>query len=67
MLDLEREQLRKTYQLCRTGFSLAVCAGAFMHRGGMLTWSDCLATRASADWIVNSPWNHWVTTVERLG
>ena len=67
MIDLEREHLRKTYQLCRTGFfflAVSLVPASIMM---LLTMVGLLGDRGLFQRIVNSPWNHWVSTVSVWG
>jgi hypothetical protein len=68
MHDLEREQLRKTYQLCRTGFLfLAIslvpaCILAVMYMIIMLGQNHRLHA-----WLNQLPWNDWIFTLSVWG
>jgi hypothetical protein len=67
MHDLDREQLRKTYQLCRTGFlflaiSLVPCC----------LWAVVLMIGMLGDhriflWLNQLPWNEWIFTLSVWG
>ena len=67
MIDLDREQLRKTYQLCRTGFLflaislIPACIWAVLLMIGML------GDRRLAIWLSQSPWNDWIFTISVWG
>jgi hypothetical protein len=59
MFDLEREQLRKTYQLCRLGFGLnavALVLACFMSLLNLIGSFD----RALVNWLGLSSWAFWV-------
>jgi hypothetical protein len=61
MYDQEREQLRKTYQLCRAGFGInavalvLACLTSVVHL--FRTFNGALV-----GWIVDAPWYHWIDT-----
>jgi hypothetical protein len=63
MIDLEREHLRKTYQLCRTAFfalGVALVPASIMM---LLAMVGLLGDPGLFRRVMNSPWNHWVSTV----
>jgi hypothetical protein len=67
MIDLDRDQLRKTYQLCRTGFQflaislIPACIWAVLLMIGML------GDRRFLFWLIHLSWNDWVFTVSVWG
>ena len=63
MIDLEREHLRKTYQLCRTGFFFLAVALVPASVIALLAMVGLLGDMGLFRRIVNSPWNQWVSTV----
>ena len=67
MIDLEREHLRKTYQLCRTGFFILAVSLVPASIMMLLAMVGLLGDPGLFRRIVNSPWNHWVSTVSVWG
>ena len=61
MFDTEREQLRKTYQLCRFGFG---SYGAALLVASMCAVIDllCVFRLEQVRWIVSQPWYQWLDT-----
>jgi hypothetical protein len=61
MIDLEREQLRKTYQLCRLGFGITACGltvACFASVLGLFGFFQ----RDLVNWIHNLAWYQWLRT-----
>jgi hypothetical protein len=61
MYDQEREQLRKTYQLCRIGFginAIALVLSCLMSVLGLFRSFD----RRLVEWIFDSSWYQWIDT-----
>jgi hypothetical protein len=63
MMDLEREQLWKTYQLCRTAFVLLAVALIPPCIESLVTMVALMGDRGLFRWLVNSQINHWVSTI----
>src|SRR5262245_40690593 len=63
MIDLEREHLRKTYQLCRTSFFFLAAALVPASIMSLLAMVGLLGDRVLFLRIMNSPWNHWISTL----
>jgi hypothetical protein len=61
MYDQEREQLRKTYQLCRVGFGIIAVALVLACLPSVL-WLFTTFDRAMVGWILDSRWYHWIDT-----
>jgi hypothetical protein len=68
MIELERDHLRKTYQLCRIGFFLLTislvppCIFSLIGMVGLLLGDPQLFR-----WLMNSPLNPWVNTLSVWG
>ena len=67
MFELERDQIRKTYQLCRIGFLLLTIALVPACVITLLSMVGMLGDRQLMNGIANSPWNMWVNTVSVWG
>src|SRR4051794_11771701 len=67
MMDLEREQLWKTYQLCRTAFFLLAVALIPPCIMSLLTMVALMGDRGLWLWLENSPLDRWVSTVSVWG
>jgi hypothetical protein len=67
MLDLDREQLRKTYQLCRTGFLLLAIALIPACIWAALLMVGMLGDRRFFIWLNQLPWNDWIFTLSVWG
>jgi hypothetical protein len=63
MMDLEREQLWKTYQLCRTAFLLLAIALIPPCIESLVTMVALMSDRGLWRWLNNSPINQWVMTI----
>jgi len=67
MHDLDREQLRKTYQLCRTSFLFLAIALIPATIWAVLLMIGMLGDHRLFNWLVQSPWNDWISTVSVWG
>ena len=67
MIDLEREQLRKTYQICRLGFLILTVALVPACLIALLFLIGLLGDRHLLLWLRNSPWNEWISTISVWG
>jgi hypothetical protein len=67
MIELERDQLRQTYQLCRMGFGLLTISLVPPCILAMVAMIGLLGDRQLFHWLVNSPLNHWVSTLSVWG
>jgi len=61
MFDLEREQHRKTYEICRLGFAITAVALALACFTSVLDLFSFFQ-RDLAIWIHNLPWYQWLNT-----
>ncbi len=64
MIELERDHLRKTYQLCRTGFfllSISLVPACILDLFGMV--GVVFGHPQLLQWLVNTPLNQWVSTL----
>ena len=62
MFELERDQIRKTYQLCRIGFFLLTVSLVPACILSLLLMVGLLGDHQLVNQIVVSPWNEWITT-----
>jgi hypothetical protein len=67
MLDLDRDQLRRTYQLCRTGFLFLAIALVPACIWAVLLMIGMLGDRRFFAWLIQLPWNDWIFTVSVWG
>ncbi len=67
MLELERDQIRKTYQLCRIAFLLLAIALVPACILSLLYMVGLLGDHQLLNRIVDSPWDQWVSTVSVWG
>jgi hypothetical protein len=67
MLDLDREQLRKTYQLCRTGFVFLAIALVPTCIWSVMLMIGLLGDPRLFNWLVDLPWNEWMMTLSVWG
>jgi hypothetical protein len=67
MMELEREQLWKIYQLCRTGFFLLAVSLIPSCIVSLLAMLGIMGDRGLFQWLVNSPLNQWVFTLSVWG
>ena len=67
MFELERDQIRKTYQLCRIGFFLLTVSLVPACILSLLAMIGLLGDRQLFNQIVDSPWNQWVYTLSVWG
>jgi hypothetical protein len=67
MLELERDQIRKTYQLCRIGFFLLTVALVPACIFQLLLMVGLLGDHQLVNRMVLSPWNEWITNVSVWG
>src|SRR5262245_23023671 len=66
MIDLERDQLRTTYQLCRIGFLFLTIALIPCSIYSVLWMVGVLGDHRLIGWL-RSPWGQWVSTVSVWG
>ena len=67
MFEYERDQIRKTYQLCRIGFFLLTISLVPACILSLLAMVGLLGDRQLLNQIVVSPWNRWVSNVSVWG
>jgi len=67
MIDLEREQLRKTYQICRIGFFILAASLVPVCIISLLVMIGLLGDRALFNRVMGSPWNEWTATLSVWG
>src|SRR5271166_72859 len=67
MFEYERDQIRKTYQLCRIGFFLLTIALLPPCILALLAMVGRLGDQQLLHQIENSPWTQWVNTVSVWG
>ena len=67
MIDLEREHLRKTYQVCRIGFFILTVSLVPACIMTLLAMVGLLGDRGLFQRVVNSPWNEWISTLSVWG
>jgi len=67
MFEFERDQIRKTYQLCRIGFFLLTIALLPACILSLLAMVGLLGDRQLFNQIFDSPWTQWVYTVSVWG
>ncbi|MGC8640194.1 MAG: hypothetical protein ACP5XB_10005 [Isosphaeraceae bacterium] len=67
MIELEREHLRKTYQICRLGFLILTVALVPACILTLLSMVGLLGDRRLLIWLKNSPWDEWTLTVSVWG
>src|SRR3954453_3866455 len=67
MFDLDRDQLRKNYQLCRTSFLFLAIALIPATIWAVLLMIGMLGDHRLFNWLVQSPWNDWISTVSVWG
>jgi hypothetical protein len=67
MFEYERDQIRKTYQLCRIGFFLLTIALVPACILSLLAMVGLIGDRQLLNQIVVSPWNQWVSNVSVWG
>src|SRR5271157_5433959 len=67
MFEYERDQIRKTYQLCRIGFFLLTIALLPACILSLLEMVGFLGDRQLLNQIFDSPLNQWVNTVSVWG
>lgn len=63
MFEFEREQIRKTYQLCRISFLLLTIALVPACIFSLLAMVGMLGDRQLFNLLIDSPWSQWVSTV----
>jgi hypothetical protein len=63
MMDLDREQHRKTYQVCRTAFLLLAISLIPPCIEGILYMVALLGDPGLRRWLENSPMNQWISTL----
>jgi hypothetical protein len=62
MFDIEREQRRKTYQLCRLGFTILAVALVLACFSSLLDLASRFVDRGMVTWIRQSIWYQWLDT-----
>jgi hypothetical protein len=67
MIELERDQIRKTYQLCRIGFFLLAVSLVPACILSLLEMVGLLGDPQLINRIFESPWNQWVCTLSVWG
>jgi len=67
MFEYERDQIRKTYQLCRIGFFLLTIALLPACILSLLFMVGFLGDRQLLNQITGSPWSQWVSNVSVWG
>ena len=67
MIEYERDQIRKTYQLCRIGFFLLTVSLVPACILSLLAMVGLLGDPQLFNRIVDSPWTQWVSTVSVWG
>jgi hypothetical protein len=67
MFELERDQIRKTYQLCRIGFFLLTVSLVPACILSLLIMVALLGDRPLFHQVNDSPWSQWVYTVSVWG
>src|SRR4051812_23760111 len=67
MHDLDREQLRKTYQLCRTSFLFLAIALIPASIWAVLLMIGMLGDHRLFNWLIQLPWNDWIFTISVWG
>jgi hypothetical protein len=67
MIDLEREQLRKIYQICRIGFFILAASLVPVCIITLLVMIGLLGDRGLLNWVIGSPWNEWTSTLSVWG
>jgi hypothetical protein len=63
MIDLDREHLRKTYQLCRTGFFILAASLVPTCIITLLAMVGLLGDWGLFQRVVKSPWHDWTSTL----
>jgi hypothetical protein len=59
MFDLERDQLRKTYQLCRLGFGFIAVAMVLFSLDAVVDLFSVFHGHL-VDWVRGMPWYAWL-------
>lgn len=67
MIEYERDQIRKTYQLCRIGFFLLTISLVPACILSLLAMVGLLGDQQLFNRIVDSPWTQWVSTLSVWG
>jgi hypothetical protein len=67
MIDLDRDQLRKTYQVCRIGFFILGASLVPVCIITLLVMIGLLGDRGLLNRVAGSPWNEWTATLSVWG
>src|SRR3954452_17866740 len=67
MLDIDREQLRKTYELCRTGFLFLAIDLVPTSIWAVMVMVGMLGDHRLFNWLVELPVNEWISTLSVWG